>query len=72
MSYCVKEGYGTRTIPPGTITGASFLKTPHYVQLSLVGDFTKINVAPKDEGGELDAHGAFNTQNPVGALVYSR
>ncbi|PWN21786.1 hypothetical protein BCV69DRAFT_297995 [Microstroma glucosiphilum] len=72
VSYCTKEGYGTRTIPPGTITGASFLKTPHYVQLSLVGDFTKINVAPKDEGGELDAHGATNTQNPVGALVYSR
>lgn len=57
VSYCSRKGYGTRLIPPGTITGLQFLKTPSYVQLALVGDFTKIGVAPKDEGGELDHAG---------------
>ena len=28
-----------------------------YVQIMGYGDLTKINVAPGDEGGELDPHG---------------
>lgn len=34
VSYCLKEGYGTRLIPDGTIHGVHFLKTPEYVQVS--------------------------------------
>lgn len=72
---CIQSGYGTRLIPEGAITGAHFVQTPDYVQitgmfhpmscatasLSLVagvGDLTQLNVAPGDEGGELDPHGA--------------
>lgn len=72
ISYCTKSGYGTRLIPDGTITGAHFLKTPSYVQITGRGDLTKINVAPGDEGGELDPHGATGAGNPVGGLVFTR
>ena len=48
-----------------------FLKTKSFVQISGVGDLTKINVAPRDEGGELDPHGADGSGNPVGGRVYS-
>lgn len=59
-------------IPNGAIKGAHFLKTPSYVQVTGVGDLTKINVRRGDEGGELDPHGATGSGNPVGGLVYSR
>ncbi|PWN36029.1 uncharacterized protein FA14DRAFT_160935 [Meira miltonrushii] len=72
ISYCLKSGYGTRLIPDGTITGAHFLKTPSYVQITGQGDLTKINVLAKDEGGELDPHGATGAGNPVGGLVFTR
>nr|UOP57108.1 hypothetical protein [Thecaphora frezii] len=42
VAYCMKSGYGTRLIPDGTIKGAHFLKTPSFVQITGVGDFTKI------------------------------
>lgn len=64
VSYCTKSGRGTRLIPEGTITGASFVYAPHYVQVTGHGDFTKINVTPGDAGGELDPHGADGTGNP--------
>lgn len=64
VSYCTKSGRGTRLIPEGTITGASFVYAPHYVQVTGKGDFTKINVTPEDAGGELDPHGADGTGNP--------
>lgn len=70
VSYCTKGGRGTRLIPPGTITGASFVYAPHYVQVTGTGDFTKINVTPGDAGGELDPHGADGTGNPKGSLVF--
>ncbi|CAO1617676.1 unnamed protein product [Jaminaea pallidilutea] len=72
VSYCLKSGYGTRLIPDGTIKGAHFLKTPSYVQVTGVGDFTKIGIAAGDQGGELDPHGATGHGNPVGELVYTR
>jgi hypothetical protein len=41
-SYCLNDGYGTRRIPDGAITGAHFVKveneTVSYVQVSGVGD----------------------------------
>jgi hypothetical protein len=48
-----------------------FVKTPLYVQVMALGDFTKINMAPGDLGGELDPHGATNMGNPVGGNVTS-
>ena len=41
-SYCLNEGYGTRVIPDGTITGAHFVKVQNsevsYVQVTGIGD----------------------------------
>lgn len=58
VSWCLKNGYGTRLIPDGTILGAHFVQTPDYVQITGTGDLTKINVPKGDSGGELDPHGA--------------
>ncbi|KAK0436493.1 uncharacterized protein EV420DRAFT_237783 [Desarmillaria tabescens] len=71
VSWCLKDGYGTRTIPAGTITGAHFVKTPDFVQITGVGDFTKMNIPAGDTGGELDPHGADGNGNPIGGLVFS-
>lgn len=46
------------------------MKTPDYVQVTGVGDLTKINIAKSDEGGELDPHGADGNGNPIGGLVF--
>lgn len=59
-------------IPDGTITGAHFLKTPSYVQVTGVGHLKNLNIQVGDEGGELDPHGATGAGNPVGGLVYTR
>ena len=56
--YCTKSGHGARIMPAGTLKGVHFVKTKDYVQITGVGDFTKINIKNKDEGGELDNHGA--------------
>ncbi|KAK7442995.1 hypothetical protein VKT23_015942 [Stygiomarasmius scandens] len=71
VAWCLKSGYGTRLIPDGTIHGAHFVKTPDFVQVTGVGDLTKINVPAGDAGGELDPHGADGNGNPVGGLVFS-
>ncbi|KAF7297575.1 Ricin B-type lectin domain-containing protein [Mycena kentingensis (nom. inval.)] len=70
VAWCTKSGRGTRTIPNGTLKGVHFVKTPDYVQVTGVGDFTKINILAGDEGGELDPHGADGNGNPIGGLVY--
>ncbi|KAL8283818.1 hypothetical protein RQP46_005250 [Phenoliferia psychrophenolica] len=57
VSWCTKAGHGARLIPEGAITGAHVVTTPHYIQITGVGDLTKINVARGDAGGELDPHG---------------
>lgn len=49
-----------------TIAGVQFLRTPSFVQVTGVGDLTKINVKADDDGGELDPFGADNRGNPVG------
>ncbi|KAI0045028.1 hypothetical protein FA95DRAFT_1561593 [Auriscalpium vulgare] len=71
VSWCMKDGYGTRLIPDGTIQGAHFVQTPDYVQITGIGDLTKINVPKGDAGGELDPHGADGNGNPIGGLVFS-
>ncbi|PFH48479.1 carbohydrate-binding module family 13 protein [Amanita thiersii Skay4041] len=70
VAWCTKSGRGTRLIPNGTLKGVHFVKTPDYVQVTGVGDFTKINIPAGDEGGELDNRGADGRGNPVGGLVY--
>ncbi|PWY98705.1 hypothetical protein BCV70DRAFT_201499 [Testicularia cyperi] len=71
VAYCTKPRNNARVIPDGTITGAHFVKTPLYVQVMALGDFTKIGLVAGDEGGELDPHGATNMGNPVGGNVTS-
>lgn len=71
VAYCTQPRNNARVIPDGTITRASFTRTPLYVQVYAQGDFTKIHMAPGDEGGELDPHGATNMGNPVGGNVTS-
>jgi hypothetical protein len=70
VAWCTKSGRGTRTMPDGTLKGVHFVKTPDYVQVTGVGDFTKINIPKGDDGGELDPHGADGNGNPIGGLVY--
>ena len=51
VAWCTKSGRGTRVIPDGTLKGVHFVRTKDYVQVTGVGDFTKINVMKGDEGG---------------------
>jgi hypothetical protein len=70
VAWCTKSGRGTRTIPDGTLKGVHFVKTPDYVQVTGVGNFTMINVAAGDSGGQLDSQGADARGLPVGGLVF--
>jgi len=70
VAWCTRGGRGTRIIPNGTLQGVHFVRTPDYIQVTGVGDFTQINVQPGDGGGELDPHGADSNGNPVGGLVF--
>lgn len=58
IAWCTRSGRGARTIPDGTFKGVHFVKTRDYVQVTGVGDFTKVNVKAGDQGGELDNRGA--------------
>ena len=73
VSWCIKPGYGTRLIPDGAITGAHFVMTPDYVQVTGVGNLTLVNIPAGDEGGELDPHGADGngtpSPQPLGAIL---
>ncbi|KAF5331744.1 hypothetical protein D9758_017189 [Tetrapyrgos nigripes] len=70
VAWCTRSGRGTRAIPNGTLKGVHFVKTPDYVQVTGVGDFTKINIPSGDDGGELDSHGADGKGNPIGGLIF--
>lgn len=72
VSWCMQDGYGTRLIPDGSITGITFIQTPDFVQVTGVGDLTSMNIPKGDEGGELDPHGATGLGNPIGGLVFSK
>jgi hypothetical protein len=49
VAWCTRSGRGTRTMPDDTLRGVHFVKTGDYVQVTGVGDFTKINILPGDE-----------------------
>jgi hypothetical protein len=51
VAWCTKSGHGTRIIPNGSLAGVHFVRTPNYVQVTGVGNFTNINVAMGDGGG---------------------
>ncbi|KAH6880179.1 macrophage activating glycoprotein [Coprinopsis sp. MPI-PUGE-AT-0042] len=70
VAWCTKSGRGTRTIPDGTLQGVHFVKTPEYVQITGVGDFTKMNIPAGDYGGEMDNKGADGKGNPIGGLLF--
>lgn len=70
VAWCTKSGRGSRTIPNGTLRGVHFVRTPEYVQITGVGDFTKLNIPSGDGGGELDNRGADGKGNPIGGLLY--
>lgn len=53
VAWCTRGDKGARVIPDGTLQGVHFVKTPEYVQVTGVGDFTKINIAAGDAGGEV-------------------
>ncbi|KAH9956485.1 hypothetical protein BC827DRAFT_1270856 [Russula dissimulans] len=71
VAWCTQGNHGTRVIPNGAITGAHFVQTPDYVQITGVGDLTQINIPAGDAGGELDPHGADGNGNPIGGVVFS-
>ena len=69
VSYCTQSGHGARLIPRDTIKSAHFVHTDNFVQITGRMDQTKINIKKGDSGGEMDAHGADDKSNPIGALV---
>jgi len=71
VAYCTQSGHGTRIMPAGTITGAQFMKTSAYIQVTGKFNQSGIGLDPTDTGGELDPHGADLAGNPLGGLVYS-
>jgi len=71
VAYCSQAGHGTRIMPAGTITGAQFMRTSAYIQLTGHLNQTGVGLDPSDTGGELDPHGADLAGNPLGGLVYS-
>ncbi|RDB28045.1 hypothetical protein Hypma_002193 [Hypsizygus marmoreus] len=71
VAWCIKNGTGARLIPDGTISGAHFVQTPDFVQITGVGNLTFLNIPAGDTGGELDPHGQDGLGNPIGGLVFS-
>jgi hypothetical protein len=71
ITYCVKPSHGARVMKPGTITGAHFVRTSKYIQITGTLVQTSLNFNADDFGGQLDPHGADMQGNPLGALVYS-
>lgn len=70
VSYCTQPTHGTRLIPPGTFSSVHYVSTPHYVQITGRGNFTKINVPVDDDGGEMDPHSWDARGNPIGGVVF--
>ncbi|GAA5933237.1 uncharacterized protein JCM15063_001262 [Sporobolomyces koalae] len=70
VAWCTASGHGARIMPEGTIQSAHMLVTPHYTQITGKGDFTKINIAAGDKGGQLNTMGVDGTGAPRGGLVY--
>ncbi|KAL1409832.1 hypothetical protein Q8F55_003831 [Vanrija albida] len=71
VAWCLQPRNDARVIPDGTFQAVHFVKTPLYYQIHGWADLTRLNVAPGDEGGELDPHGQSGDGNPVGGNVTS-
>jgi hypothetical protein len=71
VGWCTKNGYGTRGIPPGTITGVQVLKTSQYIQIVAYINQQNVDMQAGDYGGELDSGGQDTAGNPMGGLVYT-
>ncbi|KAJ7163821.1 hypothetical protein C8R43DRAFT_254231 [Mycena crocata] len=71
VAWCIKNGTGARLIPDGAITGAHWLITPDYIQVTGIGNMSMLNIPSHDAGGELDPHGADGNGNPIGGVVFS-
>lgn len=71
VAYCTREGYGTRLIDSGTITGLQVVKAPGYIAFGGYFHQQNLNIREGDAGGELDPHGADLRGNPIGSLMYS-
>ncbi|ORY88865.1 hypothetical protein BCR35DRAFT_263071 [Leucosporidium creatinivorum] len=73
VAWCTQgDKYGARTIPAGALQGVTFVKTPHYVQVTGFIDQSMIDIASDDDGGEMDPHGADNRGNPLGGLLFTQ
>lgn len=55
--------------PRRNLPGRPLCQDPAVLAGHGLGDFTKINIANGDFGGELDPHGATGDGNPVGGNV---
>jgi len=62
VTWCTKNGHGTRGIPPGTITGIQVLRNPNYIQYVAFVNQENINIQAGDFGGELDGWGQDNVR----------
>jgi len=70
VTWCAKEGWGSRVIPPGTFTGIQVLNNANYIQFVAFLDQTKVNIQAGDYGGELDMGGQDEAGNPMGGMWY--
>lgn len=71
VAWCTQPGHGTRIIPAGAITGAQFIQTPDYIEVTGYIDQTQIYMTADDGGGEMDPHGADGRGNAIGGLMFS-
>ncbi|GJJ14298.1 hypothetical protein Clacol_008562 [Clathrus columnatus] len=71
VAYCTSSQRGGRPIRPGSIFGAQWLYAKDYIQLSAFIDQAAFGLAPDDQGGELDPHGADQQGNPLGGIAFS-
>ncbi|KAJ3501165.1 hypothetical protein NLJ89_g9464 [Agrocybe chaxingu] len=79
VAWCTKNGTGARLIPDGAITGAHFVQTPDFVQVTGIGDLTLLNIPVGDAGVSSPAEienilietNLVLGRNPIGGLVFS-
>jgi len=71
VAWCTKSGHGTRVIPAGAITGAQFIQTADYIEVTGYIQQNLIDMDPTDGGGEMDPHGADGRGNAIGGLMFS-
>jgi hypothetical protein len=70
VTWCTDDTHGSRTVPPGTITGLQWLNNANYIQIVAFIQQTNVNMLANDSGGELDCGGQDENGNPMGGMVY--